>query len=68
MEPRIRTPRRAVMAAFALNGVILGTWGSHIPAVVDFRSLKEAALGGLHQFFDANNHGVRFRCRLFTSI
>lgn len=47
MEPRIRTPRRAVMAAFTLNGAILGTWGSRIPAVVDFHSLTEAALGGL---------------------
>ncbi|MBE9638196.1 MFS transporter [Salipiger mangrovisoli] len=42
-----RTPWRAVAAAFALNGVLLGCWASRIPAFVDRLGLDERTLGGL---------------------
>ncbi|MEL6205483.1 MAG: MFS transporter [Pseudomonadota bacterium] len=46
MIPRL-TPWRAVAAAFALNGVLLGIWASRIPAVMDRHALGEAELGRL---------------------
>lgn len=45
--PDIRTPWRAVAAAFALNGILLGTWASRIPAVVERHGLGEAGLGAV---------------------
>ena len=39
MEIRIRSPRRAVMAAFAFNGAILGTWSARVPAVIETHDL-----------------------------
>ena len=45
--PDLRTPWRAVAAAFALNGVLLGTWASRIPAMVERHGLSEAGLGAL---------------------
>ena len=41
----IVTPWRAVAAAFALNGVLLGCWASRVPAIVERFALSEAALG-----------------------
>jgi predicted MFS family arabinose efflux permease len=41
----IRTPRRAVSAAFALNGVLLGTWASRIPTVMETHGLSEGRFG-----------------------
>ena len=46
MGIRIRSPRRAVMAAFTLNGAVLGTWGTRVPAVMEFHGLTEAAVKG----------------------
>ena len=34
------------MAAFALNGAVLGTWGARVPAVMEFHGLSEASLSG----------------------
>ncbi|MBE9639843.1 MFS transporter [Salipiger mangrovisoli] len=45
--PELRTPWRAVAAAFALNGVLLGCWASRIPAFVDRLGLDERTLGSL---------------------
>lgn len=42
----LRTPWRAVAAAFALNGMLLGAWASRVPAVVAYHGLSEALLGG----------------------
>ena len=41
----INTPWRAVAAAFALNGFLLGTWASRVPAVMEKHGLSEGALG-----------------------
>ena len=46
----LRTPWRAVAAAFALNGILLGTWASRIPAVVAHHGLSEGQLGLLLLF------------------
>jgi MFS family permease len=35
------------MAAFALNGAVLGTWGTRVPAVMERHSLSEASIAGL---------------------
>lgn len=43
----LRTPRRAVAAAFILNGMLLGAWASRIPDVMAHHGLGEAELGGL---------------------
>ncbi|GGG85398.1 putative transporter y4wD [Salipiger pallidus] len=48
--PAIITPWRAVAAAFALNGILLGCWASRIPAVVSDLELSESALGVLLLF------------------
>ncbi|SER53550.1 Predicted arabinose efflux permease, MFS family [Tranquillimonas rosea] len=45
--PDLRTPWRGVAAAFALNGVLLGTWASRIPAVIERHGITEAGLGVL---------------------
>ncbi|MDB6452731.1 MFS transporter [Falsirhodobacter sp. 20TX0035] len=42
-----RTPWRCVAAAFALNGILLGSWASRIPAFVDRLALDEQRLGVL---------------------
>ena len=41
----IRTPYRAVVSMFLLNGALLGVWGSRIPAIVDKHQLSESLLG-----------------------
>ena len=51
--PAFITPWRAVAAAFALNGVLLGCWASRIPAVVSNLGLSESALGVLLLFMGA---------------
>ncbi|WP_068118173.1 MFS transporter [Tropicimonas marinistellae] len=43
--PDIRTPWRAVAATFALNGVLLGSWASRIPAVMETHGLSEGRFG-----------------------
>lgn len=43
--PDIRTPWRGVAAAFALNGVMLGTWAARVPAFVEKHGLSESSLG-----------------------
>ncbi|MFD0980534.1 MFS transporter [Tropicimonas aquimaris] len=43
--PDIRTPWRAVAAAFALNGILLGSWAARIPAVMQSYGLSEARFG-----------------------
>ncbi len=48
--PDLRTPWRAVAAAFAFNGVLLGIWASRIPAIVEMHDLTEARLGLLLLF------------------
>ena len=45
--PELRTPWRCVAAAFALNGILLGSWASRIPAFVDRLALDERTLGAL---------------------
>lgn len=45
MAAGILTPRRAVAAAFALNGAMLGTWASRIPAIAERFGLEESGLG-----------------------
>lgn len=45
--PDIRTPWRAVAAAFALNGILLGSWASRIPAIVETHGLSETGLAAL---------------------
>ncbi|WP_298499616.1 MFS transporter [uncultured Maritimibacter sp.] len=45
--PRIITPRTGVAAAFALNGVLLGTWAARVPTFVDTLDLSESTLGVL---------------------
>ncbi|WP_242500381.1 MFS transporter [Tropicimonas sp. IMCC6043] len=45
-----RTPWRAVAAAFAFNGILLGIWAARIPAVVEIHALSEADLGLLLLF------------------
>ena len=42
---RINTPWRAVAAAFALNGFLMGSWASRVPAVMEKHGLGEGALG-----------------------
>ena len=39
------TPRTGVAAAFALNGVLLGTWASRVPTYVSSLDLSESTLG-----------------------
>ncbi|SDJ06376.1 MFS transporter [Aliiruegeria lutimaris] len=46
----LRSPWRAVAAAFAFNGILLGIWASRIPAIVDRHGLSEAQLGLLLLF------------------
>ncbi|MFV0358172.1 MFS transporter [Tropicimonas sp.] len=41
----IRTPWRAVAAIFALNGVLLGTWASRIPAIMQANDIGEGTFG-----------------------
>lgn len=43
--PVLRTPWRAVAAAFALNGVLLGAWAARVPAVVVRHGLSDLDLG-----------------------
>lgn len=43
--PDIVTPWRSVAAAFALNGVLLGSWAARVPAVASNFGLDEGALG-----------------------
>lgn len=43
--PDLVTPWRAVAAAFALNGVLLGCWASRVPAVAANFGLGEGGLG-----------------------
>ena len=43
--PDIVTPWRSVAAAFALNGMLLGSWASRVPAVASGFGLDEGALG-----------------------
>ncbi len=43
--PNIVTPWRSVAAAFALNGVLLGSWAARVPAVASGFGLDEGALG-----------------------
>ena len=45
MTVKILTPRRAVAAAFALNGAMLGTWASRVPAIAERFDLGEGGLG-----------------------
>lgn len=45
MAASILTPRRAVAAAFALNGAMLGTWASRVPAIAERFDLGEGGLG-----------------------
>ncbi|MBU2963574.1 MFS transporter [Citreicella sp. C3M06] len=47
---QLNTPWRAVAAAFALNGVLLGSWAGRIPAFVDRLGLDERGLGILLLF------------------
>ena len=42
---RINTPWRAVAAAFALNGLLLGSWASRVPAIMEKHDLSEGTLG-----------------------
>lgn len=42
-DPRIGT--RSVVAMFALNGLLLGTWASRIPAIAEALDLSKAQLG-----------------------
>lgn len=42
---RVRTPWRAVAAAFALNGALFGIWASRVPAVAEKHGLSPGALG-----------------------
>ncbi|MHA3977165.1 MFS transporter [Halovulum sp. GXIMD14794] len=44
---RLRTPRLAVSAMFALNGALFGIWASRIPAVAERHALGPGALGVL---------------------
>ncbi len=46
----IRTPWRAIAAAFALNGILLGVWASRIPAIVQIHDLTPSSLGLLLLF------------------
>jgi len=39
------TPWRGVAAAFALNGILLGSWASRVPAVASGFGIDEGALG-----------------------
>ncbi|MBF9030272.1 MFS transporter [Rhodobacterales bacterium HKCCE3408] len=41
----LRTPWRAVAAAFALNGTLLGVWAARIPAVMERHDLDEGEFG-----------------------
>lgn len=50
---RIRSPWRAVAAAFAFNGILLGIWASRIPAVMEMHDLGEAQFGLLLLFMGA---------------
>ncbi|MEM8729054.1 MAG: MFS transporter [Pseudomonadota bacterium] len=43
--PRMMTPWRAVAAAFALNGFLLGNWAARVPAVMERHGLSEGAFG-----------------------
>lgn len=43
--PDIRTPWRAVAAAFALNGILLGSWAARIPAIMQTHGLSESRFG-----------------------
>ncbi|MGR3368729.1 MAG: MFS transporter [Sagittula sp.] len=45
MSKSFPSPRLAVSAAFALNGILLGAWASRVPAVVDRFDLSEGTLG-----------------------
>jgi MFS family permease len=49
LSPRVLrgSPRLAVNAAFLLNGVLLGTWASRVPAVLERFQLTEASFGVL---------------------
>ncbi|SNY90055.1 Predicted arabinose efflux permease, MFS family [Cohaesibacter sp. ES.047] len=42
---RWRTPRRAVSAQFAFNGMLIGIWASRIPAITEIHALDKAELG-----------------------
>lgn len=43
----VRTPWRAVAAAFALNGLLFGTWAARVPAVKEMLGLDDGQLGVL---------------------
>ncbi|PRY22511.1 putative MFS family arabinose efflux permease [Aliiruegeria haliotis] len=49
----LRTPWRAVAAAFALNGVLLGVWASRIPAITEIHGLSPSRLGLILLFMGA---------------
>ena len=40
-----RTPRRAVVAMFFLNGSLYGIWASRVPAIAEMHQLSESLLG-----------------------
>ena len=41
----LRTPRRAVIAMFFLNGSLYGIWASRVPAIAEMHKLSESLLG-----------------------
>ncbi|GGE40893.1 MFS transporter [Actibacterium pelagium] len=41
----MRTPRRAVMASFVLNGALFGAWASRIPAITEKHALTAGDFG-----------------------
>nr|WP_321507936.1 MFS transporter [uncultured Celeribacter sp.] len=43
--PNVITPWRSVAAAFALNGVLLGSWAARVPVVASGFDLDEGTLG-----------------------
>ena len=43
--PNLRTPWRCVSAAFALNGLLLGTWAARVPGVMEKHDLTKSELG-----------------------
>lgn len=39
--------KQAVIAAFVVNGAILGTWGSRVPAIIERHGLSESSFSVL---------------------
>jgi hypothetical protein len=65
LEERPEAARRAVTALFFVNGMLLATWVSRIPAIERLRGLNHATFG-LALLIVA--HGIRYNNGLFRFL